>query len=595
MPKTVIENVVSPHSAVKVLKIGGTLGFHEKDTLTRILRECEKRGIANLVIDFSTLTSLGGGCARIMRDAANSGAIAIGVAGASETTLKFLQTKDGSCRIYFADSIDEAISFLAGGAGGEEALQPDRETASAIEPPRSGGKDDMERSDVGTVGPDPSLGGAEGLPKVICLGHDGDTHPAEATAVACEAPADQNPPAPPVQDTGACRAEAQKKTKSPGGSRLAKKLFHYDALLSISSEFNHISDAGRLLDTFLLTSIAQVGVEHAAFFELQDIVMTPVAARGIELDQCAPFDITGTVWDEFPEGKSQDIVELAEGAAGNNVQERLRLAGFVWAVPFLVHEDLRGLVLLGKPIKNSLDSDSFEIMKILIHHASIAYKNIRRFEEESYRTLGLIQTLISLIEENTLAQGSTSFVANYSYVLAKKMNYPEEQLRDLIFGVVLRDIGMIKVSDLILRNPRELDNEEWEIIKQHPSDGADMLKKMRFSNVAVDIVLYHHERYNGEGYPNQLRGKQIPLGARIVSVVESFAAMLQNRPIRPALPQEEALNAIRENWGIRYDPDVVRNFVEIIEEEIRTGQKVQYTDNELFKNRGDLACRKAFS
>jgi hypothetical protein len=581
MPKTVIEKVPSPHSGVKVFRIGGTLGFHEKDVLTRILQECEKRRIAKLVIDFSTLKSLGGGCASILRDAANAGGIAIGVAGASETTLKFLRTNGESCRIHFAGSIEEAIFSLTGGKGGEGVEHMDSGDALEAEPPQD--KPARSPADIG------------GLPKVICLGHDGDAPLSQSAAPAVALPAGMEDPASSADSNVASAVDGGGKAAASSGSRLAKKLFHYDALLSISSEFNRISDIGRLLDTFLLTTIAQVGVEHAAFFELQDGIMMPIAARGIELDQCTSFDITDTVWKELAGRETLEIIELAGCTAGEKIRERMGSAGFVWAVPFLIYGELRGIVLLGKPIKNSLDGDSFEIMKILTHHASIAYENIRRFEQTSYRTLGLIQTLISLIEENTLARGSTSFIANYSYILARNMNYPEEQLRDFIFGVVLRDIGMIKVSDLILRNPRELDNEEWEIIKQHPVDGADMLKKMRFSDLAVDIVLYHHERYNGEGYPHKLRGKQIPLGARIVSVVESFAAMLQNRPIRPALSQEEALNAIIENWGIRYDPEVVRNFVDIIEEEMRTGKKVEYTDNELFKNKEDLICRKAFS
>jgi len=139
---------------------------------------------------------------------------------------------------------------------------------------------------------------------------------------------------------------------------------------------------------------------------------------------------------------------------------------------------------------------------------------------------------------------------------------------------VLRDIGMIKVSDLIVRSPRELMPEEWEIIKRHPSDGAKMLRDMKFSDHAVNIVLHHHERFNGEGYPNGTQGQDLPLGARVVSVVESYAAMLQERPTRPALTREEAVNTLKENWGMRYDPDVIRCFVEVIEDEIRSGGKV---------------------
>jgi HD-GYP domain-containing protein (c-di-GMP phosphodiesterase class II) len=147
-------------------------------------------------------------------------------------------------------------------------------------------------------------------------------------------------------------------------------------------------------------------------------------------------------------------------------------------------------------------------------------------------------------------------------------------VRDLLYGTVLRDIGMIKVSDLIVRSPRELMPEEWGIIKRHPSDGAKMLRDMKFAEHAVNIVLHHHERFNGEGYPNGTQGQDLPLGARIVSVVESYAAMLQERPTRPALTREEAVNTLKENWGMRYDPDVVRCFVEVIEDEIRSGGAV---------------------
>jgi HD-GYP domain-containing protein (c-di-GMP phosphodiesterase class II) len=185
----------------------------------------------------------------------------------------------------------------------------------------------------------------------------------------------------------------------------------------------------------------------------------------------------------------------------------------------------------------------------------------------------VVQTLIALIEENTLARGNTNLISNYVYALAQRVHYPSEHLRDLMYGTVLRDIGMIKVSDLIVRSPRELMPEEWEIIKRHPSDGAAMLRDMKFSDHATGVVLHHHERFNGEGYPRGTQGQDIPLGARIVSVVESYAAMLQERPTRPALSREEALNTLKENWGMRYDPEIVRSFVEVVEEEIRSGEQ----------------------
>jgi HD-GYP domain-containing protein (c-di-GMP phosphodiesterase class II) len=606
MPKTVIEKISSPHSGVKVLKIGGTLGFHEKDTLTKILHECEKRDIAKLVIDFSTLTSLGGGCARILRDTANAGSISIGVAGASETTLQFFRKKGESCRIYFASTIDEAIAEMNNGTGGDKMQEKGGSDSSTAESPQRKNvesrtaempvDDKIRQSPQDAVDSPPTADNAGDLPDVICLGHDSGGLATDSTDPPDKLAADLEDPASLADTVETFQVDEVSKTKSSNGNRLAKKLFHYDALLSISSEFNRISDVGRLLDTFLLTTMAQVGVEHAAFLELHENVLVPVAARGIELEQCSHLKMTEREWAEFFRKDKLEVVEIAKTSINEEARARLESLGFIWAVPFLVHQELRGIVLLGRLIKKSLDEDSIEVMKILVHHAAIAYENRHRFEEASYRSLALIQTLISLVEEkNNLVGGSTFFIANYSYITAKNMHYTEENISDLMFGIVLRDIGMIKVSDLILKNPRELNNEEWEIIKQHPIDGAEMLKKMKFSNHAVEIVLHHHERFNGEGYPNNLRAAEIPLGARIVSVVESFGTMLQDRPTRPALSEEEALNVLKENWGMRYDPEVVQNFAEIIENEIRTGEKVQYTDNELFKNRGDLLCRKVFS
>ncbi len=243
---------------------------------------------------------------------------------------------------------------------------------------------------------------------------------------------------------------------------------------------------------------------------------------------------------------------------------------------------MRGVLLLGRPIRSELDKSTVEFLKILIHQAAVAYESMSRFEEENERTLGVVQTLISLIEENTLARGNTNLVTTYVFALAQKMHYPAEHMRDLMYGTVLRDIGMIKVSDLIVRSPRELMPEEWDIIKRHPSDGATMLRDMRFSDHAINVVLHHHERFNGEGYPRGTQGQDIPLGPRIVAVVESYAAMLQERPTRPALSREEALSTLKENWGMRYDPEVVRAFVEVVEDEIRSGDRPKEAKFALF-------------
>jgi HD-GYP domain-containing protein (c-di-GMP phosphodiesterase class II) len=210
---------------------------------------------------------------------------------------------------------------------------------------------------------------------------------------------------------------------------------------------------------------------------------------------------------------------------------------------------------------------------MMFDQVAIAYENSCRLEKQSGRTLGLVHSLISMIENNTLSRGTTEMVMDFTYAVAVRMHYPEEHLRDLLYGTVLRDIGMLNMSNYIVRSPRELVQEEWEIIKQHTIEGAATLERMGFSEHACSIVRSHHERYNGEGYPDGLTGPLIPLGARILSVVESYSAMLHDRPNRPALTADEALNTLEENWGLRYDPEVVKVFSQTLEEDARAGGK----------------------
>jgi HD-GYP domain-containing protein (c-di-GMP phosphodiesterase class II) len=304
--------------------------------------------------------------------------------------------------------------------------------------------------------------------------------------------------------------------------------------------------------------------------------------KGIEPGEMRGFALSGSQLRLEKWSSTVEVTAVEKCPFGDDVKAPLLAVGCTYVAPFIVRGDVRGILLLGRPIRSELDPGAIEFLKILINQAAVAYESMARFEEENERTLGVVQTLMSLIEENTLARGNTNLITNYVFTVAQRMHYPAEHLRDLMYGTALRDIGMIKVSDLIVRSPRELMPEEWDIIKRHPSDGAVMLADMRFSEHATSIVLHHHERFNGEGYPRGTQGQDIPLGARIVSVVESFAAMLQERPTRPALSREEALTTLKENWGLRYDPEVIRCFVEVVEEEIRSGENIKEKKFALF-------------
>ncbi len=559
-PKTTIEKLSSSSPDVTIFKITGTLGFHEKNVLERLFNECGRRGLARVLFEVSELENLGGGCARIIREEAMRGRLAIGLVGATRTVLKFLKNDDAP-RVVIADTIEKGIAEIKTKVLAFAATpSPDVDSDDALLSKESL-EEILRLGDVSADEEDADLDPDEEDSRRQASSKKSGGKEAAREEPRASAPAAKEP----------ARVDASRAQDADDSKQLQKRIVQYNTLFSINSDFYRFQDRKNLLDAFLLTTIAQVGVESAVFLESNKGYFVPIAMKGIEASELRGFAVAAAQL-HLPKLLAQaGVIPVEKSPFGDDVKAPLLALGCTYVAPFVVHGEVRGVVLLGKPLKKDLDSTTMDFMKILINQAAIAYESMARFEEENERTLGIVQTLISLIEENTLARGNTNLISHYVYAVSKRMHYPDEHVRDLMYGTVLRDIGMIKVSDLIVRSPRELMPEEWEIIKRHPSDGAKMLKDMKFSAHVTEVVQHHHERFNGDGYPNGVQGQEIPLGARIVSVVESYAAMLQARPTRPALSREEALNTLKENWGMRYDPEVIRCFVEIIEEEIRSG------------------------
>jgi HD-GYP domain-containing protein (c-di-GMP phosphodiesterase class II) len=131
-------------------------------------------------------------------------------------------------------------------------------------------------------------------------------------------------------------------------------------------------------------------------------------------------------------------------------------------------------------------------------------------------------------------------------------------------GALLHDVGKIGVPDDVLRKGAELNDREWEAMQKHPLLAGLMVSKVGFLEGALPILLYHHERYDGTGYPFGLQGSAIPLEARIFTVVDAYDAMTSDRPYRDAMPSEAAMDEIRQNAGVQFDPEVVAAFEQII-------------------------------
>jgi len=151
-------------------------------------------------------------------------------------------------------------------------------------------------------------------------------------------------------------------------------------------------------------------------------------------------------------------------------------------------------------------------------------------------------------------------VTAYSLALATLLGWQEKRLEHLRYGAILHDIGKIHISEAILLKPARLTPEEWDEIRTHPVKGAEMLKDIPYLEPATPTIRYHHERWDGQGYPDGLQGEGIPMGARIVAVADGFDAMTSHRPYSQARTLSEARLEIDHCSGSQYDPSVVAAF-----------------------------------
>lgn len=177
-----------------------------------------------------------------------------------------------------------------------------------------------------------------------------------------------------------------------------------------------------------------------------------------------------------------------------------------------------------------------------------------------------IKTLMGVLyEKSSREEQHSRRVSGYCFAIGTQLGLSDDERVQLGKIGLLHDIGKISIENAILDKPEKLLPTEWEEIYQHPVNGHRFLSAVVGMHEVAETVLCHHERFDGDGYPNGLRGQQIPLNARIVAVADAYDAMVSARPYRNRFTHEEAMAELRRGAGSQFDPDIVRAFVELMD------------------------------
>jgi putative nucleotidyltransferase with HDIG domain len=241
-----------------------------------------------------------------------------------------------------------------------------------------------------------------------------------------------------------------------------------------------------------------------------------------------------------------------------------------YAVPLITKGEVKGVLEIFHRSRLTPDHEWLDFLETLGGQTAIAIENSMLFEDLQRSNFELAMAYDATIEGWSRAldlrdretEGHTQRVTDMTLKLARKIGLSEERLVLIKRGALLHDIGKMGVPDTILHKPEELTAEELQIMRQHPQLAYDMLEPIAYLRDALNIPYYHHEKWDGTGYPRGLAGTQIPLEARLFTIVDVWDAITTDRPYRKGWSRKKALDYIREQSGIYFDPQLVEMFLQ---------------------------------
>jgi putative nucleotidyltransferase with HDIG domain len=248
----------------------------------------------------------------------------------------------------------------------------------------------------------------------------------------------------------------------------------------------------------------------------------------------------------------------------NRILADFRPSSFI-VCPLIAEERIIGI--LGADRRGSekrLTTNDAEFLSIFANNIATAFQRARLDEELKSSYVSAVRALVQAIEEkDTYTRGHSERVSRMAVEVARKLGLPDTEIEYLRFGSILHDVGKIGIPESIVRSPKALTDAEFKIIQKHPLKGVEILEPIEFMKSHMYLIRNHHERWDGRGYPDNLAGDDIPLGAQIVSIADAYDAMTSSRPYRKGLPSKQAAREIRKNFNTQFSEKVGGAFLDV--------------------------------
>ena len=369
-----------------------------------------------------------------------------------------------------------------------------------------------------------------------------------------------------------------------------QKLIHtFGALADLGQEIAGTGDFSEMVRTSMHLLLGTLALRRGAVVECGgDRSLRCSALWGVAEQMIEGLEIDEIEKQSFLSGDAAEslVNTVTTNSFINRNREKLAGEGIELVLPMIVRGEVTGLVLLGgKASGEEFSSDDFETIRAMVRHIGVGIHTHRLLEQLAQRaeenrklyddlraiyrdTVRAFATAIDIKDKYT--QGHSERVGRYSELIAREMGWSEEEVEGIQIAGYLHDIGKLVVDRDIINAPYNIDAKSSSELNRHPSAGYEILAHINHPYADIPLMAkYHHERLDGRGYPDGLTDEQIPLGAKIVSLADSFDAMTTDRPYRRRRSFEDVVRDLRENTGKQFDGKVVAAFARVILKEVK--------------------------